>query len=177
VKDPQKLAERIATGILEGAKVKTLRVTRLARGAASLAVTLEGNLPDPKGLSLVSLRWAGVPLGLSEELPPLPAQDRLAPIALPGPGEERFQLTLTLPPGWQPIALPLPRKVSGKPGQVTLESRVENGTLSLVRRFRLDVRRVDPADAASLRTLLAAWSAPDSRELLLRRTAKGDGTN
>ena len=41
-----------------------------------------------------------------DELPPLPGAGRLSPIALPGPGSEELQVTLTLPKGWTVAALP-----------------------------------------------------------------------
>jgi len=170
VRDPQKVADRLATGLLDGAKAKTARVTRLERGSASVAASFEGALPDKNALGLVTVKLAGVPGGASDELPPLPGTRRLSPIALPGPGEETLEVTLALPKGWSVAALPSPAQWQGAAGTLTVTAeKSADGSSVTVRRTLSIAQRIAPArDAAAVRALLAAWSAPTSGLLLLR---------
>ncbi len=170
VRDPQKLADRLAAGLLDGAKAKTVRVTRLARGSASVAASFEGTLPDRNAAGLVTVKLAGVPGGVGDELPPLPGTKRLSPIALPGPGEETLEVTLTLPKGWSVASLPSPVHSNGTAGAlaVTAEKSADGSTVT-IRRTLTIAQAIAPArDAAAVRELLAAWASPASRELLLR---------
>ena len=172
VRDPQKLAERLAGGIVEGAKVTSARTTRLERGAASLAASFEGTLPEKNARGLVALTLVGVPGGVTDELPPLPGAGRLSPIALPGIGEEELEVRLTLPKGWTVASPPTAAKAAGPLGEVAVGSETgEAGVITVRRRITLAARQAPAADAAKVRDLLAAWGSPASRVLLLRPPA------
>jgi hypothetical protein len=171
LKDPQRLADRVAGGLLEGAKVKEVRATRLDRDAAGFSALVEGTLPERNALGLVSLRWAGVPGGVTDDLPPVPASGRSAPFALAGPGTEILEIRLTLPKGWRTAALPVPCRVTNGLGEVRVESVSGSPdgetTVTLLRRITVPSSAA-AADAAAVRDLVRAWSSPASQELVLR---------
>lgn len=172
VRDPQKLAERLAGGLVEGAKVTSARTTRLERGTASLAASFEGTLPEKNARGLVALTFAGVPGGVTDELPPLPGAGRLSPIALPGIGEEELEVRLTLPKGWTVASPPAPANATDPVGGVAASSETgADGTLVVRRSIALAARQAPAADAARVRELLIAWGSPASRGLLLRPPA------
>lgn len=170
VRDPRKLAERLAGGLVDGAKVTAVRVTALSRGAAALAVSFEGKLPERNALGLVVLPLAGVPGGVADELPPPPGPGRSSPVAWPGPGEEALEVTVDLPEGWTAAGLPAPAETRNEAGSLAVGSEVsEDGSRVSVRRvLSLAGRLVPAARAAEARELLVAWTAPASRGLLLR---------
>ncbi len=176
VQDPQQLANKLAGGLLEGAKAKDARVTRLERGAAGFAASFEGSMPERDTAGLVTVRLAGVPGGVSAELPPLPASQRLAPVALPGPGDEEIDIRLDLPGSWRVAALPVALHVANGAGGVEIRadaSASETGgtRVTFVRRLALESARLPASEVATARELLVAWGAPSSRELLLRPPA------
>ena len=172
VRDPQKLAERLAGGLIEGAKVTSARTTRLERGAASLAASFEGTLPEKNARGLVAVTLVGVPGGVTDELPPLPGAGRLSPIALPGVGDEELEVRLTLPKGWTVAAPPASVRAANMLGEVTASGDTgEAGTIIVRRRVALAARHAPAADAAKVRELLVAWGSPASRVLLLRPPA------
>ena len=172
VRDPQKLAERLAGGLVEGAKVTSARTTRLERGAASLAASFEGALPEKNARGLVAVTLAGVSGGVTDELPPLPGAGRLSPLALPGVGEEEIEVTLTLPKGWTVAATPAAVQAANALGEVAVTTAPgDAGTITVRRRMALAARQAPAADAARARELLVAWAAPSSRVLLLRPPA------
>jgi hypothetical protein len=172
VRDPQKLAERLAGGLVEGAKVTSARTTRLERGAASLAASFEGALPEKNARGLVAVTLAGVSGGVTDELPPLPGAGRLSPLALPGVGEEEIEVTLTLPKGWTVAAPPAAVQAANALGEVAVTTAPgDAGTITVRRRIALAARQTPAADAARARELLVAWAAPSSRVLLLRPPA------
>jgi hypothetical protein len=172
VRDPQKLAERLAGGLVEGAKVTSARTTRLERGAASLAASFEGTLAEKNARGLVAVTLAGVPGGVTDDLPPLPGAGRLSPIALPGIGDEELEVTLTLPKGWTVASPPTAAKATGPLGEAAVSSETgEAGVITVRRRIALAARQAPAADAARVRELLAAWGSPASRVLLLRPPA------
>ncbi len=169
VRDAQKLAERLAAGLLEAAKVTGARTTRLERGEASLAVSFEGTLPEKNARGLHALTLAGVPGGVSEELPPIPGSGRLSPIALPGPGIEELEVTLAVPKGWTVAAPPSPAKVANALGEVAVAAESGDGGRVVVRRrLSLAGRGAPAAEGSEVRDLLVAWASPASRALLLR---------
>jgi hypothetical protein len=173
VRDPQKLAERLAGGLLEGAKVTSARTTRLERGAASLSATFEGTLPEKNARGLHAVSLAGIAGGVTDDLPPLPGAGRLSPIALPGAGSEEIELTLTLPKGWSVAAPPTAAKVANSRGEVTVScGPVEAGRVVARRRLALASRQEPASAAREVRELLVAWGSPGARVLLLR-PAKG----
>jgi hypothetical protein len=152
VREPQKLAERLASGLLEGAKVTSARTTRLERGAASLAASFEGALPEKNGRGLHALTFAGVPGGVADELPPLPGAGRLSPVALPGPGAEELEVTLTLPTGWTVAAPPGSAKVANALGEVAVSGGPgEGGAVVVRRRISLAGHQAPAADAGKAR--------------------------
>lgn len=168
VRDPQKLAERLAGGLLKGAKVTGSRTTRLERGEASLAVSFEGALPErnARGLHAVTLALPG---GVTDELPPLPGSGRLAPVALPGPGSEELEVTIFLPKGWTVAAPPSPAKVANALGEIVVSGEGGDGGRVVVRRrLTLAGRGAPAAEVGKVRELLAAWGSPASRDVLLR---------
>ena len=172
VRDPQKLAERLAGGLVGGAKVTSARTTRLERGTASLAASFEAVLPEKNARGLVALTLVGVPGGVTDELPPLPGAGRLSPIALPGIGDEELEVRLTLPKGWTVASPPTPLQAAGPQGGVAVSSETgADGTVVVRRNISLAVRQAPAADAARVRDLLAAWGSPASRVLLLRPPA------
>ena len=172
VRDPQKLAERLAGGLVEGAKVTSARTTRLERGAASLAASFEGSLPEKNARGLVAVALAGVPGGVTDELPPLPGAGRLSPIAFPGIGDEELEVRLTLPKGWTVASGPPAVQVANALGEVAVtSSRGEAVTITVKLRIALAVRQAPAADAGIARALLVTWGSPASRVLLLRPPA------
>jgi hypothetical protein len=172
VQEPGKLAEELAGAVVPGAKAKTQQITSLARLRATLEVGFEGKLPEKSDLGLARFATPGVPGGVDKDLPPLPAAGRLAPIALPGPGSETVDVTLTLPGGWTVAALPVLTRVSNPLGLVEVSARQgEDGKVHLVRRIELAERTANADQAAQVRDLLVAWLAPAGRELLLRPPA------
>jgi hypothetical protein len=169
VRDPQKLAERLAGGLLEGAKVTSARTTGLERGEGSLAVSFEGTLPEKNARGLHPLTLAGVAGGVTDDLPPLPGAGRLSPIALPGPGSEEVEVTLTLPKGWTVAAPPAAAKVANAQGEVSVTSvSGEAGKVVVRRRIALAARQVPASAPREVRELLIAWGSPGSRVLLVR---------
>jgi hypothetical protein len=176
VQDPQQLANTLAGGLLEGAKATNARVTRLERGAAALAASFEGSLPERDSAGLVTVTLAGVPGGVSAELPPLPASQRSAPLALPGPGDEEIELRLDLPGSWRVAALPVAAHGTNRAGSVEIRAETSaaaagGARVALVRRLALESAGLPGSDVAVARELLVAWSSPASRELLLRPPA------
>jgi len=172
VRDPQKLAERLVTGLLEGAKVTSARTTRLERGASSLSASFEGALPEKNARGLHAMTLAGVPGGVTDELPPLPGAGRLSPIALPGPGAEELEVTLTLPKGWTVAAQPGAAKVANTLGEVAVSGASgADGRVVVRRSLSLATRSAPAAEAGKARELQVAWSSPGSRVLLLRPPA------
>jgi hypothetical protein len=165
------LASELA-GVLPGLTAKQLRVAALERGRASLTAAVEGHLPGEDRLGLVRLELGGVPSGVEPSLPPLPAADRHAPVAVPGPVIESVELTLTLPEGWVAAARPSPVKIERSVGSFEVSSAQEERTLKVSRRLRLQGPLVGPAEADELRALLVAWRSPSGRELILRPPAK-----
>jgi hypothetical protein len=169
VQEPGKLAEELAGAVVPGAKAKTQQITSLARLRATLEVNFDGKLPEKSDLGLVRFATPSVPGGIDKDLPPLPAAGRLAPIALPGPGSETVDVTLTLPGGWTVAALPPPAHASNSLGLVEITStQGDEGNVHVVRRIELAERTANADQAAQVRDLLVAWLAPAGRELLLR---------
>ncbi|MEW6338714.1 MAG: DUF3857 domain-containing protein [Acidobacteriota bacterium] len=176
VQDPQQVANRLAGGLLEGAKAKDARVTRLERHAAGLTASFEGSLPERDAAGLVTVAIAGVPGGVSTELPPLPAAQRATPLALPGPGDEEVEIRLDLPASWRVAALPVPVTVANGAGRVEVRAETaaeDKGVtrVTFVRRLALETSRLSGGDAAQARELLVAWGSPASRGVLLRPPA------
>jgi hypothetical protein len=172
VRDPQKLAERLAGGLFEGAKVTSARTTRLERGEASLSASFDGALPEKNARGLYAVTLAGVPGGVTDELPPLPGAGRLSPIAIPGPGGEELEFTLDLPKGWTVAALPAPAQAANTVGEVAVSGAPgADGKVVVRRHITLAGRRAPAAEAGKVRELLIAWSSPGSRVLLLRPPA------
>jgi hypothetical protein len=172
VRDPQKLAERLAGALVAGAKVTSARTTRLERGAASLAASFEGTLPEKDGRGLVAVTLAGVAGGVTEELPPLPGAGRFSPVGLPGPGDESLEVTLKLPKGWTIASPPVAAKAANGVGEVVVTCETApDGAVTVRRRIAVAVRQAPAADAAAARALLVAWGSPASRVLLLRPPA------
>jgi len=169
VRDAQKLAERLAAGLLEGAKVTGARTTRLERGEASLAVSFEGTLQEKNARGFHALTLAGVPGGVSDELPPIPGTGRLSPIALPGPGVEELEVTLVLPKGWTVAAPPSVTKTANALGEVVVSGESgDRGRVVVLRRLSLAGRGAPAAEVSKVRGLLVAWGSPASRALLIR---------
>lgn len=169
VRDPQKLAERLAGGLLEGAKVTSARTTRLERGEGSLAASFEGTLPEKNARGLHAVTLAGIAGGVTDDLPPLPGAGRLSPIALPGAGSEEVEVTLTLPKGWTVAAPPTAAKVVNPRGEVTVTcGPLEGGKVVAKRRLALGGRQEPASAAREVRDLLVAWGSPASRFLYLR---------
>jgi len=172
VRDPQKLAERLAAGLVGGAKVTSARVTRLERGSASLAASFEGTLPERSARGLVEVALAGVAGGVTDELPPLPGAGRFSPVALPGPGEESLEVRLVLPETWKVAGPPAAARVANGLGEVTVSTDAgEGGAVTVRRRIAITARQAPAAEAAQARALLVAWASPASRVLLLRPAA------
>lgn len=176
VQDPQQAANRLAAGLLEGAKAKDARVTRLERQAAGLTASFEGSLPDRDAAGLVTVTLAGVAGGISTKLPPLPAAQRATPLALPGPGDEEVEIRLDLPASWRVAALPVPVTVANGAGRVEVRAAtaaLEEGVtrVTFVRRLTLGKERLAASDVATARELLVAWGSPASRGVLLRPPA------
>jgi len=172
VRDPQKLAERLVGGLVDGAKVTSARTTQLGRGAASIAVSFEGALPEKNARGLVVVAFAGVPGGVTDELPPLPGAGRLSPVALPGPGGEELEVTLTLPKSWTVAASPAAAEVTNTVGEVAVSSGPgEAGKVVVRRRIALASRQSPATAAGNVRELLVAWNSPGTRVLLLRPPA------
>jgi hypothetical protein len=172
VRDPQKLAERLAGGLVASAKVTSARTTRLERGAASIAASFEGALPEKDARGLVAVSLAGIAGGVTDELPPLPGTGRFSPVALPGPGDETLEVTLRLPKGWTVAAPPVAAKVANGVGEVLVTSEnAPDGAITVRRRIAVAGRQAPAAEAAASRTLLSAWGSPASRVLLLRPPA------
>lgn len=169
VRDPQKFAERLAAGLVGGAKVTAARTTRLERGEAALAASFEGTLPEKNARGLHAVALAGVPGGVADELPPLPGSGRLSPVALPGPGAEEIEVTLVLPKGWSVAAPPAPAKSANALGEVAVTAESgKDGTVVVRRSLALATPVAPAAEAGRARELLAAWGSPASRTLLLR---------
>jgi len=174
VRDPQKLAERLVGGLVDGAKVTSARTTSLGRGAASLAASFEGALPEKSKRGLVALTLVGAAGGVTDELPPLPGAGRFSPIALPGPGDETLEVTLKLPKGWTVASPPVNAQVANGVGEVSVSSETgADGAVTVRRRIALAARQAPAADAAAARALLAAWGSPASRVVLLRPPSGG----
>lgn len=173
VRDAQKLADRLASGLVDGAKATRVRVTKLERGAAGLAASIEASLPEKSALGLVTVKLAGIAGGVTDELPPLPGTQRLTPVALPGPGEESLEVRLTLPKGWSVAGPVATVQVSNPVGSVEISSAAgDGGTVTVRRSITLRAALAPAKDAAPARELLAAWGSPASRDLLLRPPAK-----
>jgi hypothetical protein len=154
-------------------KVTSARTTRLERGAASLSATFEGTLPEKNSRGLHAVTFAGIAGGVTDDLPPLPGSGRLSPIALPGPGSEELEVTLTLPKGWAVAATPVAAKAGNSQGEVSVSSvSAEAGKVVVRRRISIPLRQAPAAGARDVRELLVAWGSPESRVLLLR-PAKG----
>jgi hypothetical protein len=99
LRDPAKLAGELA-GLLPDAKVANVRVSALARDTSTLEAELTATLPEPDALGLLRLAFPGIPGGVTDKLPPLPAPDRRAPLLMPAPQTESLRIELTLPAGW-----------------------------------------------------------------------------
>lgn len=168
LKDPQKVADTRIAGLVPSGKALKPRIVRLERTSTALETGIEGKLPEATTLRLVRFEIGGAPGGVDEELVPFPVGDRLAPIALPGPGSERVEIRLTLAKGWSAAALPEPVEIRNSVGQVTVTATAADGVIRVVRRLELADRVAPASRAGEVAALLAAWRAPASRVLLLR---------
>jgi hypothetical protein len=158
-------------GAVAGTSAAEARLEVLSRDRVALTATLTGALPKPAAHGLVRVELVGVPGGLDGELPAVPARDRQAPIALPGPASEELEVTLTLPAGWSVAAAPVAADVQNRLGAVHVTATVSGREVRVVRRIELGTAVVAPADAAAARELLVAWRSPATRDLLLRPPA------
>lgn len=164
-------ASEVADGVarfLPAGKAAEARTPALSRRAATLVAAVKGKLEEAKG-GLVRVSFGGVPGGVDDVLPPLPAAGRLAPILLGGPGEEALEVTVGLPAGWSVAALPVPVELENAVGSVSVASEVlADGAVRVSRRIRLDVRVARAESAGDVRALLAAWRSSASKDLILR---------
>jgi hypothetical protein len=173
LRDPSKLAGELA-GLLPGAKVANVRVTALARDMATLEAELTATLPEPDALGLVRLAFSGIPGGVTDKLPPLPAPDRRTPLLMPTPQTESLQIELTLPAGWTLASVPATFGSPGR-GQVWFSVSGEGARVRVSRSIDVTRRLVAgaPDQLAEARSTLVAWQSPVGRELLLRPPAEG----
>lgn len=171
LQEPDKLAGELA-GCLPGLKASQVRVVGLTREGATLTASIEGSLPSGRLVGLVRLDLGSVPGGAEVHLPPLPASDRQAPVALPGPVTETVELTLILPEGWTVAASPTATRVATQVGTVEINSSQDRGTINLTRRLVLSTARGEARDHAAIHELLVAWRNPGGREILLRPSTK-----
>ena len=176
VENASSVAANLASAVPEG-RASEVRVTALTRRAAELSADVAGKLDGPDQRGLVHLVIGGVPEGSDETLPPLPVSGRVAPIALPGPGEEVVELELALPEGWAAVALPESIKVRNGAGGVEIASEQRpDRSVKVVRRLSITARMQPPTASAQVRELLVAWRSPATRELLLRPAPDPTGT-
>jgi len=172
LRDPSKLAGELA-GVLPDAKAANVRVVALARDLATLEAELTATLPEPDALGLVRLAFPGVPGGVNEKLPPLPAPDRRTPLLMPIPQTESLQIELTLPAGWTLASAPATFGSAGR-GPVWFSVGAEGTRVNLSRSIEVARRLVAavPDQLAEARSTLVAWQSPVGRELLLRAPAE-----
>jgi hypothetical protein len=168
LRDPSKVAGELA-GILPEGKAGNVRVAALARDGATLEAEITAALPEPDALGLVRLAFPGIPGGVNDELPQLPAPDRQAPLLMPFPQTESLQIELTLPAGWTLASAPTTFGGPGR-GPVRFSVGVEGARVRLSRSIEVGRRLVAPVgdQLAEARSTLVAWQSPDGRELLLR---------
>jgi hypothetical protein len=172
LRDPSKLAGELAA-LLPDAKAANVRVVALARDLATLEAELTATLPEPDALGLVRLAFPGVPGGVNEKLPPLPAPDRRTPLLMPIPQTESLQIELTLPAGWTLASAPATLGSAGG-GPVWFSVGAEGPRVTLSRSIEVARRLVAavPDQLAEARSTLVAWQSPVGRELLLRAPAE-----
>jgi len=164
--------------VFDGAKVKDLRVTRMARDQVSFSGTFEGTLAERNALGLITVKAGGIAGGMTDTLPQLPALARQVAMALPEAGEERLELSLTLPKGWAVRALPEAVGHTNALGSVLVESKIGGEAaalrLTILRRITLTERSgfSTEADLApQVRQLANAWNTFATREILLNPAA------
>ncbi|HPC82242.1 MAG TPA: DUF3857 domain-containing protein [Thermoanaerobaculaceae bacterium] len=171
VEDASAFASAAASRLAKGTKVTSVAVTRLDRGAAALALTVNGALAKPDRLGLVR-----VELGAAVQQPqldhlPLPPDGWPEAIELPGPIESVAELSIELPEGWAVATLPRACSAENLLGAVAVAARVDGRTVRIRRTLRLSSWRVEVGETSNLRALLVAWRSPASQLLWLRPPA------
>ncbi|MBN1421697.1 MAG: DUF3857 domain-containing protein [Planctomycetes bacterium] len=170
VRDPQKLAGGIAAKVVPGGRAKDVRVTALGRLAAGFTCAMAGKLPDADALGLVDVMLGATSGGVDADLPAADPAGRATPIALPGPGRERIEITLTVPGVWKIAGLPKAVSLRNAAGEVRIAcDGPAEGRILLVRRIALAASEVPAAEAGAVAAIVNAWRDPGSRSLILRR--------
>jgi hypothetical protein len=173
VKDAQGLAGELAAAIVPAGKARDVRVTVLGRRTGALTCGLEGTLPGANALGLVEFDVSKLAGGVDAALPVVNPGARTCPVALPGPGVEELDYTLTLPKGWNAAALPAATSVRNSAGEVSVKAEAcSDGKIRVVRCIALAARELSPSAAEDARALVNAWRDLSARALVLRLAGK-----
>jgi hypothetical protein len=129
-----------------------------------------GTLDVPTG-GVVAIHLPRANSGLSSKSLQGWRRIRTLPLEIPGPASERSEVAITVPAGFEVVALPEPVNLSNGVGSVLRTVRREKDRWVISCELEVHAAWVDPSTWADLRTLLAEVEGESGRTVLLWKKA------
>jgi hypothetical protein len=162
------LATSVASA-LGGGSAKEVAVGQKSAPLTALAANVDGGaLTLPRDGRPIKLVLPRVPRAVTGESLQMHRRRRTLPLVVPAPAEERVDVALALPPGFEILAFPEPISLDVPAGSLEREVVLDGRKITVRTVLRLKEAVVAPASYEGLRGIFALLEAEGGRTILLQ---------